>query len=41
MVEAQGERERLLRAILLALGVLAVGLLAGITLKIGAKVVRR
>ena len=32
MVELQEERERLLRAILLALGVAAFGLLAGITL---------
>jgi uncharacterized membrane protein YqjE len=32
MVEVQEERERLLRAILLALGVAAFGLLAGITL---------
>lgn len=32
MVEVQEERERLLRAILLALGVAAVGLLAAITL---------
>jgi uncharacterized membrane protein YqjE len=40
IVEAQEERERLLRAILLAFGGLALGLLAGITLKMGAKVVR-
>jgi len=32
MVEVQEERERLLRAILLTLGVVALGLLAGITL---------
>ncbi len=32
MVEVQEERERLLRAILLALGVAAFGLLAGVTL---------
>ncbi|MGD0745282.1 MAG: phage holin family protein [Verrucomicrobiota bacterium] len=32
MVEAQEERERLLRAILLALGVAALGLLAGLAL---------
>ena len=32
MVEVQEERERLLRAILLALGVAALGLLTGITL---------
>jgi uncharacterized membrane protein YqjE len=32
MVEVQEERERLLRAILLALGVAALGLLAGIAL---------
>jgi hypothetical protein len=34
-VEVQEERERLLRAILLALGVAAFGLLAGITLTAG------
>jgi uncharacterized membrane protein YqjE len=38
MVEVQEERERLLRAILLALGLAALGLLAGITLS-GAIVV--
>jgi uncharacterized membrane protein YqjE len=35
LVELQEERERLLRAILLALGVAALGLLAGITLTAG------
>jgi uncharacterized membrane protein YqjE len=38
VVEVQEERDRLLRAILLALGIAAFGLLAGITLTLGVAV---